>query len=80
MCNTRTTRIVSADEATQVVSFLGKDEFSLLGASLTFGEGNDSPLNEDDRSLWEHRETLQAEFPDGTKWVLGQEWPIRRSS
>lgn len=72
-----TSRIRSVDEDTGTVTLDGGESLNLVGASFELGEGDDSPLDEADLTSCEYRFTLEATFPDGSIWILAEEWGVK---
>ena len=71
-----TTEVIEADELSGVVTLLGREPISLVGAAFRFSTFEDSPFVEADLKPWEYESQLEATFPDGRVLVFAREWPI----
>jgi hypothetical protein len=71
-----TTSVIEADESSGVVTLLGMEPLSLVGASFRFSTFEDSPFAEADLRHWQFESQLEATFPDGRALVFAREWDV----
>ena len=73
------TYVVTADEATGIVTLFGEGAIDLLGATFLFSDFTDSPFPENELGPEELESHIEATLPDGRVFLFAAEWDVGQS-